>query len=90
VLHLGSTDSIGRAEITRRAAEMLGYPRARIAAQVGGPAGAGRAARHKNGIIRVDKARALLQTPLLTAEQSIRRAIEERPSQQARDGRKGR
>jgi dTDP-4-dehydrorhamnose reductase len=79
VLHLGSTDSISRAEITRRAAELLGYPGARLAVQTAGAAGAGRAARHKNGIIRVDKARALLKTPLLTAEQSIRRAIEERP-----------
>jgi dTDP-4-dehydrorhamnose reductase len=83
VLHLGSTDSLDRAAITRRAAELLGYPGARIAAQAGGGPGgglaAGRAARHKNGIIGVDKARALLKTPLLTAEQSIRRAIEERP-----------
>jgi dTDP-4-dehydrorhamnose reductase len=94
VLHIGSTDSMGRAEITRRAAELLGYPSARIVAGAGaaapaggapagraaaGRAAAGRAARHKNGIIRVDKARALLTTPLLSAEQSIRRAIEQRP-----------
>jgi dTDP-4-dehydrorhamnose reductase len=85
LLHIGSTDSLSRAEITRRAAELLGYPGARIAAGVeaaapagGAPAG-GRAARHKNGIIGVDKARALLKTPLLSAEQSIRRAIEQRP-----------
>jgi len=79
VLHIGSTDSIDRAALTRRAAELLGYPGARIAAGAGGAPVAGRAARHKNGIIVVDKARALLKTPLLTAEQSIRRAIEERP-----------
>jgi dTDP-4-dehydrorhamnose reductase len=82
-LHIGSTDSIDRAELTRRAAGLLGYPEARLAATAGAAPGgapaAGRAARHKNGILRVDKARALLRTPLLTAEQSIRRAIEERP-----------
>jgi dTDP-4-dehydrorhamnose reductase len=78
VLHIGSTDSIDRAALTRRAAELLGYPGARIAAQAGGAPAAGRAARHKNGIIVVDKARTLLSTPLLTAEQSIRRAIEQR------------
>ncbi len=79
VLHLGSTDSTDRAAITRRAAELLGYPGARVAAATGSAPVAGRAARHKNGIIVVDKARALLKTPLLTAEQSIRRAIDERP-----------
>jgi dTDP-4-dehydrorhamnose reductase len=78
VLHIGSTDSIDRASLTRRAAELLGFPGARIAAQALPAAVPGRAARHKNGIIRVDKARRLLKTPLLSAEASIRRAIEER------------
>lgn len=79
VLHLGSTDSLDRAAITRRAAELMGFPQARVVSQAVTAPIPGRAARHKNGIIRVDKARALLKTPLLTAEQSIRRAIEERP-----------
>ena len=77
VVHIGSTDSIDRASLTRRAAELMGYPQARIAAQAPIP---GRAARHKNGIMRVDQARRLLKTPLLSAEASIRRAIEERPA----------
>jgi len=38
----------------------------------------GRAPRHKRGVISVAKARGLLSTPLLTAERSIRLAIEER------------
>jgi dTDP-4-dehydrorhamnose reductase len=84
VVHLGSTDSIDRASLARLAAALLGYPGARITAAAGGPpAGAppagGRAARHKNGVLRVDKARALLQTPLPGAEASLRRAILERP-----------
>ena len=62
----------------RQSAELLGYPGARVLAQAGGAPASGRAARHKNGIIRVDKARALLKTPLLSAEASIRRAIQER------------
>jgi dTDP-4-dehydrorhamnose reductase len=78
VLHIGSTDSIDRASLTRRAAELLGYPGARVLAQTGGAPASGRAARHKNGIILVDKARALLKTPLRSAEASIRRAIQER------------
>ena len=79
VLHIGSTDSIDRAAITRRAAQLLGFPGARVVAQAVAAPLPGRAARHKNGIISVDQARALLRTPLLSAEQSIRRAIEERP-----------
>jgi dTDP-4-dehydrorhamnose reductase len=79
VLHVGSTDSIDRASITRRAAALLGFPEARVVAQAVIAPLPGRAARHKNGIISVDKARALLKTPLLSAEQSIRRAIEKRP-----------
>jgi dTDP-4-dehydrorhamnose reductase len=76
VLHLGSTDSIDRAELTRRAARLLGFPEARVLA--GSASSPGRAARHKNGILRVDKARALLKTPLRSAEDSLRRAISER------------
>jgi len=79
VLHIGSTDSIDRTSITRRAAALMGFPEARVVAQAVTAPLPGRAARHKNGIISVDKVRALLKTPLLSAEQSIRRAIEKRP-----------
>lgn len=83
VLHIGSTDSMDRAALTRRAAALMGFPEARIVAQAHAQALSaplpGRAARHKNGIICVDRARALLKTPLLTTEQSIRRAIEKKP-----------
>jgi hypothetical protein len=61
--------------LTRRAAELPDIP-ARVW-QTGGTPASG-AARHKNGIIRVDKARALLKTPFCSAEASIRRAIQER------------
>jgi dTDP-4-dehydrorhamnose reductase len=77
IIHIGSTDSIDRAALTRRAAALLGFPDARIVSASGAPA-AGRAPRHKNGIISVEKARGLLRTPLLSAEESIRRAISER------------
>ena len=78
VVHLGSTDSIDRLSLTRRAADLLGYPQARITAQPAGPDPSGRAPRHKRGVISVARARSLLSTTLLTAERSIRRAIEER------------
>jgi dTDP-4-dehydrorhamnose reductase len=87
VIHIGSTDSIDRATLTRKAAALMGFPDARIivqpaaaqpiAAQLAGSK-PGRAPRHKNGIISVAKAQRLLRTPLLTAEQSIRRAIVQR------------
>ena len=49
-LHVGSTDSIDRGSLTRRAAALMGYPDARIATTpAAGPAG-GRAPRHRNGI----------------------------------------
>ena len=78
VIHIGSTDSIDRAALTRRAAQLMGFPDARVVALAVTAPLPGRAARHKNGIISVDKARALLKTPLLSAEASIRRAITER------------
>jgi dTDP-4-dehydrorhamnose reductase len=78
IVHLGSTDSIDRLVLTRRAAVLMGYPRARISSQPAGVDSNGRAPRHKRGVISVAKARGLLSTPLLTAERSIRRAIEER------------
>jgi dTDP-4-dehydrorhamnose reductase len=77
-IHVGSTDSIDRASLARKAALLLGYPNARILADPGGPPKPGRAPRHRNGIIAVDKARGLLRTPLLSVEQTIRRAIVER------------
>jgi dTDP-4-dehydrorhamnose reductase len=75
-LHVGSTDSIDRAALTRKAAGLLGYPGARIVADP--PTTPGRAPRHSNGIISVEKARGLLATPLLDVEQTIRRAVLER------------
>jgi dTDP-4-dehydrorhamnose reductase len=78
IVHLGSTDSIDRLELTRRAAALMGYAGARIVAQPAGAEPSGRAPRHKRGVISVAKARGLLATPLLTAGQSVRRAIAER------------
>jgi dTDP-4-dehydrorhamnose reductase len=78
IIHLGSTDSIDRLELTRQAAALMGYGGARIVAQPAGAEPSGRAPRHKRGVISVARARGLLAAPLLTADQSIRRAIEER------------
>lgn len=75
-MNLGSTSSIDRASLTRRAAELLGYPDAQID---DGPAEKqGRAPRHKKGIMDVSAARKLLKTKLPSAEGAIERAIRER------------
>jgi len=75
-INLGSTTSMSRADLTRRAADLLGYPHASID---DGPAEKpGRAPRHKNGIIDVTAAKRLLETTLPSAEGAIERAICER------------
>ena len=90
IMHVGSTDSIDRASLSRRAAALMGFPDARIRPEAdlrpdadvrvepGGGAKPGRAPRHKHGIISVARAQAFLATPLLTAERSIERGIRER------------
>jgi dTDP-4-dehydrorhamnose reductase len=91
-LHLGSTDSVDRFTLTRRAAVLMGFDASLVTAQqpgmvqqpepVGSPAGAAqhaRAARHRRGVISVEKARRLLSTPMRDWETSLRRAVEGRP-----------
>jgi len=80
IIHIGSTDSVDRATLTRRAAKLMGYPAAPVRAQPSDASRPGRAPRHKNGIISVAKAQGLLATPLLNVERSIERAIHERLS----------
>ena len=77
-IHIGSTDSIDRLTLTRRVATAMGYGTERITAQVNDGSTSGRAARHKNGIIRVAAAQRILRTPLLSVDGSIRRAFDER------------
>ena len=75
-IHLGSTTSIDRASLTRRAAGLLGFPAADI--NEAPPTKPGRAPRHKKGIISVNRAQSVLNTTLPDAEGAITRAIEKR------------
>jgi dTDP-4-dehydrorhamnose reductase len=84
VLHLGSTDSVDRFTLTRRAAAVMGFDPAMVttqrpAATVAAAVQPARAARHRRGVISVEKARRLLSTPMLDWETSLRRAVEGRP-----------
>jgi dTDP-4-dehydrorhamnose reductase len=77
IIHIGATDSVSRLEIMRRAATLMGYPGAPFVIE-GQEGKRGRAPRHKNGILRVTKARALLKTRLLGSVETIERAVTKR------------
>ncbi len=78
-IHLGSTNSVDRLTLTRRAASLMGFAQNLVAAQQPSKPQPGRAARHARGVISVEKARGLLVTPLLDWEQSLKKAFDERP-----------
>jgi dTDP-4-dehydrorhamnose reductase len=82
VIHLGSTDSVDRLTLTRRAAALLGASESLVTAQQPSQPQPGRAARHRRGVISVDKARRMLATPLVGWERSLRRAFEDRPDKE--------
>lgn len=75
LVHLGSTESISRYELTRRLAALLGYDERLVIERVPGRDEASRAKRHKNGIISVDKARRVLKTPMPGMDETIARAL---------------
>jgi dTDP-4-dehydrorhamnose reductase len=89
-IHLGATDSVDRFTLTRRAAELQGYDAALVTVQPRAAAtGPARAARHRRGVIVVEKARRLLRTPMMDWQAGLRRAIDTRPAMGAK-GTKGR
>ncbi len=78
ILHIGSTDSVSRYELARRVAAAMGFSPDLVQPK---PAGGdpGRAPRHLRGVIRVDRAQAVLKrTKLAGVDTYIRRTIEER------------
>jgi dTDP-4-dehydrorhamnose reductase len=75
LLHIGSTDSINRYELTKIAACRMGFDEALVRAVDTEVIQTGRAPRHKNGVISVDKARHILKTRLLSTAESIDRAF---------------
>ena len=74
VIHLGSTNSASRYEITSYAAELMGYPKNLVLAKKNDDPD--KAPRHRNGIISVDLAQKLLKTPLYDYRTTIERAID--------------
>ena len=78
ILHIGATDSISRYELARLVAAEMGYDSALVKPKETAAPIPERAPRHRNGIICVDRARSLLQTRMLPAEQGVRRAVRDR------------
>ena len=77
VLHIGATNSISRYDLTRKLARQMGYDEKVITPEMVPEIKAGRAPRHKNGIINVSKAQGLLKTKLLSTSESIQRAFDQ-------------
>jgi len=77
VLHIGATNSISRYDLTRELARRMGYDEKVITPEMVPEVKAGRAPRHKNGIINVAKAQDLLKTKLLSTTESIQRAFDQ-------------
>jgi len=76
LLHIGSTNSINRYDLTRKAAELMGFDTALVTEKKPGLDDHDRAPRHKNGIIDVTRAKALLKTKLLSADETITKAAQ--------------
>jgi dTDP-4-dehydrorhamnose reductase len=82
VIHLGSTNSVDRFTLSRRAASLLGAKETLVTVQQPGLPQPGRAARHRRGVISVDRAKSLLATPLLDWERTLQKALDDRPKKE--------
>lgn len=80
ILHIGSTDFIDRFALTRKIAQKMGYDEEIVVLPDPMDFQLDRAPRHKNGIIAVTKAQNLLTTRLLSVDEGIQRAFDDRIS----------
>lgn len=76
ILHIGGTQSVDRLTLTRKLAVAMGFDAGLVKAKPPGEDAPGRAPRHKNGIICVDRAEAILKTPMLGLDDTIIRALD--------------
>lgn len=79
LLHLGATDWINRYDLSRLLARRMGFDENLVQPQAITDIPAGRAPRHQNGILIVDRARGLLRTPLLSTVEGVERAFRGAP-----------
>ncbi len=73
VVHLGSTETISRYELTQRLAQGMGFDKELVKPLES--ADPKKAPRHKNGILNINKAKGLLKTPMKSMEETIKRAL---------------
>lgn len=78
VLHIGATNSINRYELTKKIVKLMGFDSNCVKQQALPEQNSNRAPRHKNGIISVAKAEKILKTRLLSVDDGINRAFNER------------
>lgn len=78
VLHVGSTDSINRYDLTKKLAKRMSFDEGLVVPLDSHESRSGRAPRHKNGIISVSKAQKALRTRLFGVDEGIDRAFKER------------
>jgi dTDP-4-dehydrorhamnose reductase len=83
-IHLGATNSVDRFTLTRRAASLMGASETLVTIQEQGQQLTGRAARHRRGVISVEKAKSMLATPLLDWERSLQKAFDDRPGKEGK------
>jgi dTDP-4-dehydrorhamnose reductase len=81
IVHIGSTEAVDRYELARRAARLLGYGETLLKPRTA--ASPGRAPRHKNGILNVQKAQRLLKIRMLSLDETLKRAMGARPNENA-------
>jgi dTDP-4-dehydrorhamnose reductase len=73
LLHVGALESIDRYRMTCRLAERMGFDTHLI--RRAGPPLPGRAPRHKNGILSVEKVQSVLRTPMRSLDETLERAL---------------
>ncbi len=78
IVHIGSTDSIDRFSLTRKIVQKMGCDEDIVVFPNSRAVQPNRAPRHKNGIIEVAKAQKLLTTKLLSVDEGIQRAFDDR------------
>jgi dTDP-4-dehydrorhamnose reductase len=76
ILHIGSTEKINRYDLTCKLAIALGYNPALIKPVMSTFEQPAKASRHKNGILNINKAGAVLQTKMLTLDDTILNATQ--------------
>jgi len=78
IIHIGSTDSIDRFALTCKIVQIMGYGDDLVVLPDSRVIQPDRAPRHKNGIIEVAKAQDLLTIKLLSVDEGIQRAFDDR------------